>query len=148
MPDEVLLDEPYGSVLVDSRVPCVIVQFHSFANKTEFKHVMDTGLAYYTEHSTSQKPWGWIGDVRQMSAIPQEVQQWLVSDWNLRAFRAGVREVSVVQAQNVIGELATQEYVRNTEARRNQYEIYSSYYPSLKAAKQGAQQALQPQPQS
>ncbi|WP_072144897.1 hypothetical protein [Hymenobacter sp. AT01-02] len=75
MPDEVLLDEPYGSVLVDSRVPCVIVQFHGFANKTQFKHVMDAGLAYYSQQSTPQKPWGWIGDVRQMSAIPQEVQQ-------------------------------------------------------------------------
>lgn len=142
MRDEVLLDESYGTVLVDILVPCVIVQFHGFANKTQFKHVMETGLSYYAQHSTPAKPWGWIGDVQHMSAIPKEVQDWLVTDWNLRAFQAGVREVSVVQAKNVIGELATQEYIRNTAAHRNHYEIYSTYYPSLKAAKQGARQAL------
>jgi hypothetical protein len=108
---------------------------------------MDTGLAYYAQQSTSEQPWGWIGDVRHMSAIPRQVQQWLVTDWNLRAFQAGIRQVSVVQAQNVLGELATQAYIRNTAARRNQYEIYSVYYPSLRAAKQGARQALQHQPQ-
>jgi hypothetical protein len=77
-----------------------------------------------------------------MSAIPKEVQVWLTTEWNLRAFQAGVREVSVVQAENVIGELATQEYIRNTAAHRSEYEIYSIYYPSLKAAKQGAGKAL------
>ncbi|MDF7815700.1 hypothetical protein [Hymenobacter sp. YC55] len=74
------------------------------------------------------------------------MQDWLVTDWNLRAFRAGIREVSVVQAENVLGALATQQYSRNTAARRNEYEIYSVYYPSLQAAKQGARQALRPQP--
>jgi hypothetical protein len=146
MREEVILEEPYGSVLVDLSVPCVIVQFHGFANTQAFKHVMETGLAYYTQHSTPEKPWGWIGDVRQMSAIPKEVQEWLVTDWNLRAFRAGIREVSVVQAENVIGALATQEYIRNTAARRHQYEIYSVYYPSLMAAKQGARHSLRRQP--
>ncbi|WP_152981790.1 hypothetical protein [Hymenobacter sp. AT01-02] len=69
-----------------------------------------------------------------------------MSEWNPRAFRAGVREVSVVQAENVIGKLATQDVrAANTMAHRNQYEIYSAYYPSLKAAKQGARQALQQQ---
>jgi hypothetical protein len=145
MPEEVLLEEPYGSVLVDKSVPCVIVQFHGFANKQEFKRAMETGLAYYTQQSTPEKPWGWIGDVRHMSAIPKEVQEWLVTDWNLRAFIAGIREVSVVQAENVIGELATQEYIRNTAARRHHYEIYSVYYPSLKAAKQGARHSLRRQ---
>ena len=148
MPYEVILAESYGSVLVDRGIPCVIVQFHGFANTVQFKHAMETGLAYYAQHSTSARPWGWIGDVRLMSAIPREVQDWLVTNWNLRAFQAGIREVSVVQAENVIGELATQEYIRNTAARRNQYEIYAVYYPSLPAAKQGARQALRQPPQS
>lgn len=147
MPDERILTEPYGSVLVDRQVPCVLVQFHSFANKTEFKHLMDTGLAYYVAQSRPEKPWGWVGDVRQMSAIPKDVQDWLTTDWNARAFRAGIREVSIVHAEHISGQLATQEYVRNTAAHLNQYELHAVYYPSLKAAKQGAHHALRQQPQ-
>ncbi|HEX8426815.1 hypothetical protein [Hymenobacter sp.] len=142
MPEEIILTESYGSVLVDSQVPCVIVQFHSFANRTEFKNIMETGLAYYAAHSQSLRPWGWIGDVRNMGAIPQAVQDWLTTDWNVRAFTAGVREVSIVVAENVLGQLATQMYVKNTQARQDQYAIRSAYYSSLEEAKQGAREAL------
>ena len=47
MPDEIILAESYGSVLADAHVPCVITQFHGFANSTEFKRIMETALAYY-----------------------------------------------------------------------------------------------------
>ncbi|GAB3298857.1 hypothetical protein [Hymenobacter tenuis] len=142
MPEEIILAEPYGSVLADAQVPCVIVQFHGFANTTEFKNIMETGLAYYRVHSQVLRPWGWIGDVRQMGAIPQAVQQWLTTDWNRRAFSAGIREVSIVLSANVLGQLATQHYVKSTHAQLDQYEINSAFYPSLEAAKQGAREAL------
>ena len=137
MPDTVVLAESYGSVLADAKVPCVIVQFHGFANRTEFKHIMETGLAYYLAHHRSEQPWGWVGDVRHMGAIPQAVQDWLASDWNLRAFAAGIREVSIVLAENVLGQMATQQYVQHTKAQRDQYELESAYYSSLAAAKKG-----------
>jgi hypothetical protein len=138
MPDLVVLAESYGSVLVDANVPCVIVQFHGFANAAEFKHLMETGLAYHTAHSRPEQPWGWVGDVRQMGAIPQAVQDWLAADWNRRAFAAGIREISIVVAKNVLGQLATQQYAQKTVAHRDQYEIEPAYYPSLAQAKQGA----------
>ncbi|HEX8326646.1 MAG TPA: hypothetical protein VF629_03835 [Hymenobacter sp.] len=142
MPDDVVLAESYGSVLADAAVPCVIVQLHGFANRAAFTHLMETGLAYYEARATPERPWGWIGDVRRMGAIPQAVQEWLIADWNVRAFQAGVREVSIVVAENVLGQLATQQYVRNTTARRDQYEIVTANYPSLEAAKQGARAAF------
>ena len=77
-----------------------------------------------------------------MGAIPQAVQDWLTADWNLRAFAAGIREVSIVLSKNVLGQMATQQYVQNTAARQDQYEINSVYYPSLPAAKAGARAAL------
>jgi hypothetical protein len=142
MPDEVVLSESYGSVLADAQVPCVIVQFHGFANRAEFMNIMETGLAYYEAHAAPGQPWGWIGDVRHMGAIPQAVQDWLTTSWNIRAFNAGVREVSIVVAQNVLGQMATQQYVQNTTARKDQYEITTATYPSLKAAKEGARAAF------
>ena len=139
--EEVILSEPYGMVAVDTRVPCVIVRFLGFANRAEFMRVMDTGLAYYAAHSQPAQPWGWVGDVRQMGAIPQAVQQWLTDDWNPRAVAAGIREISIVLAETVFGQLATQQYVQQT-TQQPQLGLTTAYYPSLFAAKQGARQAL------
>ena len=142
MTDTVVFSAPYCSVLADAHVPCVIVQFHAFANDAEFRHVMETALAYYQTQTRPDRPWGWVADVRQMSAIPQEVQTWLTSDWNVRAFAAGIREISIVRAESVIGHLATEQYVDNAVARQHLYEITPAYYTSLNAAKHGARAAL------
>lgn len=138
MPDQLILKELYGSVLVDPAVPCVITQFHGFANPEQFKYIMETGLAYYQTHSQPAQPWGWVGDTRDMGAIPQDVQKWLAESWNLRAYAAGIREISVVVSQNIFGQLATDQYARTTKEIHDQYELVPVYYDSLAAAKQGA----------
>jgi hypothetical protein len=142
MPDKIILAESYGSVLVDEKVPCVIVQFHTFANREQFKQIMDTGLAYHQAHARPEQPWGWVGDTRNMGAIPKEVQHWLTHDWNRRAYAAGIREISIVVSQNVMGQIATQQYATTTVAQQQQqeYEIAPVYYDSLRSAKKGAAQ--------
>ena len=45
-----------------------------------------------------------------MSAIPQDVQQWLATEWNAQAFTDGLWEISIVAA-NVLGQPPTQQYV-------------------------------------
>ncbi len=134
MPEQIILDEPYASVRADTTVPCVIVQLHAFANRQQFKHLMNVGLAYFKAHSQPTHYWGWITDTRHMSAIPQEVQQWLADDWNVEAYRAGLREVSIVTSTNILGRMATQQYAEKTVAHSEHYTLEPVYYASLEEA--------------
>ena len=138
MAEKIIVAEAYGSVLVDEAVPCVIVQFHSFANSAQFKHIMTSGLAYFQAHATPTAPWGWVGDTRNMGAIPKQVQQWLTDEWNVQAYAAGIREISIVVSANIMGQLATQQYAQHTQGEVEKYEMEPVYYDSLEGAKQGA----------
>lgn len=80
-------------------------------------------------------------DVRHMGAIPAEVQTWLVGEFNPRAVAAGLREVSVVPADNVLGQMATQRYQRDSTTTGAAAALPTVFYPTLAAA-QGARQAL------
>jgi hypothetical protein len=142
MPDQVIFSEPYGTVLVDTSVPCIITQWHAFANATEFVALQQFALEYFEAHSSAARPWGWVGDVRQMGAIPAKAQAWLLADFNPRATAASLREVSVVVAENIFGQLATQTYAQNTQRARSAYELSTRLYNSIEAAKAGARQAL------
>ena len=135
MPEEIILDEAYVTVRADAAVPCIIVQLHGFANRDQFKELMTAGLTYYKAHSQPTHRWGWIADTRQMSAIPQEVQQWLADDWNAQAYRAGLREMSIVAPATIMGQLATQQYADNAVAQPQRYVLEPVYYESLGAAK-------------
>jgi hypothetical protein len=77
-----------------------------------------------------------------MGAIPTKAQAWLLADFNPRATAAGLREVSVVLAETIFGQLATQTYAQNTQQERSAYELNTNLYTSLEAAKAGARQAL------
>lgn len=138
MSDQIILAASYSLALADSTVPCVITQWHSFANKTQFIALQQAALVYFEQHSTLDQPWGWVGDVRHMGAIPEEAQRWLQDEFNPRALAAGLRVVSVVVAESIFGKIATQRYEQQTATKTA--ELGLSYYDSLAAAKVGAQQ--------
>ncbi|RZK55019.1 MAG: hypothetical protein EOO59_10915 [Hymenobacter sp.] len=142
MASNILFAQPYGQVLVDTSVPCVITQWHSFANATDFIALQNFALKHFEAHSTPAAPWGWVGDVRHMGAIPAKAQAWLIAEFNHRATAAGLREVSVVVAENIFGQLATQRYAQETTQARNRYVLHTEYYDSLESAKAGARAAL------
>lgn len=142
MSDKSIFSQPYGTVLVDAGVPCVITQWHSFANATDFIALQNFALEYFEAHSTPAKPWGWVGDVRHMGAIPTKAQAWLVAEFNHRATAAGLREVSVVVSENVFGQLATQRYAQETTQANDRYVLHTEFYDSLEAAKNGARAAV------
>jgi hypothetical protein len=140
MSEHLILVTPYGTALANSAVHCVITQWHGFANKTEFIALQGAALAYFEQHSTLDRPWGWVGDVRHMGAIPEEAQRWLQDEFNPRALAAGLRMVSVVVAESIFGKIATQRYEQQTTTKTAALGI--TYYASLEAAKAGAQQEV------
>ena len=140
MSEQIILATPYGTALADSAVPCVITQWHAFANKTEFMALQGAALTYFEQHSTPDSPWGWVGDVRHMGAIPEEAQRWLQDEFNPRALAAGLRVVSVVVAESIFGKIATQRYEQQTATKVAALGV--KYYASLEEAKAGARQEL------
>lgn len=136
MSEQIILDEPYAIVRANTTVPYVLVQLRTFANRDQFKHLMNMGLAYYKAHTRPTRRWGWIADTRQMSAIPQEVQQWLAETWNVQAYEAGLREISIITSSNILGRLATQQYAEKAVAHPDRYVLEPVYYESLEAAEQ------------
>lgn len=141
MSEQIILTTAYGVAFADDTVPCVVTQWHGFANKTEFIALQGAALTYFEQHSTPARPWGWVGDVRQMGAIPEEAQRWLQDEFNPRALAAGLRVVSVVVAETIFGKIATQRYVQQTQTRAATLGV--AYYASLEEAKAGTQQELQ-----
>ena len=142
MTEKIIFSQPYGSVLVDEEVPCVISQWHGLAHTTDFRTLLEFALAYYTTRHRSAKPWGWIGDTRQMGAISADVHEWLTHDLNPRMYAAGLRQMSIVTSDNVFSRLASQQYVQGTRNQKDQYDLFTVHYPTLEAAKKGTRAAL------
>lgn len=137
MAEQLILAESYGEALADEDVPCVIIRLFGFTSGPQIQQFSTAALDYYKAHSRPERPWGWLADARHLSAIPQKTQQWLQEVWNVAAYQAGIREISIVVAANVQGQLATQQYSQHLQTTP-QLVIEPAYYASLDEAKRGA----------
>ncbi|NVO86445.1 hypothetical protein [Hymenobacter terrestris] len=142
MPDRTLITETYGSVLLAPEVPCLIVQWHTFANRQQFRSFMDRSLELYIQEHRHTQPLGLLGDTRLVGAVTPDDQHWLRTDWNPRAYAAGIRHMGFVAPESVFGQISVQSYTNNTEAA-NAYTINIAHYNTLPEAKQWLHQALQ-----
>ena len=142
MSDVVLIAEPYGSMLFAPEVPCLIVQWHGFANSTEFRSLMDRGLDLYRAKARQLKPLGWLADTRLVSAVRAETQQWMKDDWNLRAAKAGIHHVSFVVPETVFGQISVGTYSENV-AKADAYAIDPRQHRTLAMAKAWLREQLQ-----
>lgn len=141
MSDVVIQAESYGSLLFAPEVPCVITQWHGFANSQQFRAIMEQGLAWFEQESQRTWPLGWLNDARQMSAIVPADQIWLETDWNPRAYAAGIRHVGIVTAENIFGRIATQVYSANTVAQAH-YTLEPASFATPEEARRWLQQRL------
>jgi hypothetical protein len=134
MSENPIISEPFGDVLLSSDVPCVIVRWHSFANSAQFRSLMDRALEQFRQQSLHTSSLGWLMDSRQMSALVPADQYWLETDWNPRAYQAGIRYIGIVSSENIFGRIAAQVYAANTVAR-DDYQLEPETFATLDEAK-------------
>ena len=141
MADIILHAEPYGSLLLASEVPCVIIAWHGFANSEQFRFLMNRGLELYQAETAHTQPLGWLADTHDVQAVKPIDQEWMRNDWNPRAFAAGIRHVSFVVPETVFGQISVQNYTQNT-AVAEAYELELSQHETLRKAKNWLKKAI------
>ena len=141
MPDTVVHAEPYGRLLFSPKVPCFIICWQGFANSEQFRFLMNRGLELYIAEAARIQPLGWLADTRDVQAVKPADQEWMRTDWNVRAQRAGIRHVSFVVPETVFGQISVQSYTHNV-AETNAYEIETVQHRTLQEAKNWLRAAI------
>lgn len=134
MTDTVLYTQPYGALLLAPEVPCLIVAWYGFANSEQFRELMDRGLALYQAETQRTQPLGWLANTHGHSAIRSADQEWLATDWNRRAYAAGIRHVGFVVPESVIGQITVNTYSSNALTSAT-HPITASLHRTLAEAK-------------
>lgn len=141
MSDIVLHEEAYGCLLMAPEVPCLIISWKGFANSEQFRFLMDRGMELYIAEAAHTSPLGWLADTRVVSAVKEADQIWMKTDWNLRAYQAGIRHVSFVVPETVFGQISVQNYSTNS-TQAVDYEITPTQHKTLKEAKSWLKKAI------
>jgi hypothetical protein len=131
---EILLhSEAYGEVTLAPTTACLIVRWHGFANSRSFRFLLNKALELYELHVSRFANLAWLNDTLHFGAMLTVDQQWVNTDWNPRAYAAGIRQVHFLSPSNVFGQISVQQYTNNT-ARRADYHLEVRHHQSLEEA--------------
>jgi hypothetical protein len=88
----------YGVAVVtwDPTLQAVYTEAQSWADPSEMAAVLEAGLQALTEHDGSR----WLADGRNMKAIKQSDQDWIVHEFYPRALAAGLKRIALVIPTN------------------------------------------------
>jgi SpoIIAA-like len=97
----------------DADSQAVHTEWHGWANPTEFKAVLEAGLAAMKEHGGSRG----LSDTRLHKAIQQSDQEWIDRDWFPRAMDAGLKRVAIVVAQSALVQMNIERVLKTPGAK-------------------------------
>lgn len=115
-PEIPLHSEEWGELVLLPSAARLVVRWHGFANSRQLRQLLNRGLELYQQYAARFPDLGWLSDTRRFGAMLPADQHWAATDWNARAWAAGIRHLVYVQPETIFGQIALQQYARTTAA--------------------------------
>ncbi|TGE09808.1 hypothetical protein [Hymenobacter fodinae] len=133
MSETLLHSESYGEITLSPGMTCLIVRWHGFANSRNFRFLLNKALELYRTYSVRYTSLAWLNDTRHFGALLTADQEWVNTNWNPRAWAAGIQQINFLAPATVFGQIAIQQYAHNT-AQRADYRLEVRHHASLEEA--------------
>lgn len=116
------------SILFDSDVPCIIMEWHAYGTSTQFRLISENVLQLLIDKGVSKV----VADTTHLPIIAADDQQWVNEDWLPRAIEAGYRACGMVNSRFYFNRVAVDNVVRRVTSDKFRVE----YFDSRDAAKE------------
>ena len=109
----ILLKTRFVQVEYHAEVPCIQNTHLCPVLGKDFRASVDKVLELYQKLKKDHRELFWLADTRKFGVMAADDQEWLLKDWNVRAYKAGVRYVGFIVPENIFGELSIKKYNDN-----------------------------------
>lgn len=116
------------SILYDSDVPCIIMEWHAYGTSAQFRLISENVLQLLIDKSLSKV----VADTTNLPIIGSDDQQWVSEDWLPRSIEAGFRACGMVNSRFYFNRVAVDNVV--TRVKSDKFRV--EYFDSQAAAKE------------
>jgi hypothetical protein len=92
----------------DESTEAVVMNWTDFVEGDEYREGLNEGLELVKRHNSEN----WLADLRDMSAVSQEDQEWTRDEWHPRAFELPLTKMAIVQPESVVAEMSVEDLVQ------------------------------------
>ncbi|OJJ23384.1 hypothetical protein BKI52_03220 [marine bacterium AO1-C] len=110
---------------------CIMINIYGFLASNQIIQLFEKSYQLFTE--STQPRAALILNTEKLGAVKKAEQTWLKDNWNLRMFKAGLKQLAIINPDNIFGEVAINTYLENNqEALR--YVLNTKTFKDTKAA--------------
>lgn len=102
-------DEPFVTIVMEKEL--IYVDWNGFLNVDLVKRGSEELLKVIKDTQAKKA----LIDNRKVSGPWQAANQWYQEDWNPRAAKAGLKEMAIIQSDNVFSQLSLQGFTKATQ---------------------------------
>ena len=128
---QILYKEKSANIELCVSSQCLVININGFLTSTQLMNVFEKCYQFFTQ--SPQPKTGLVINAEKLGAVKRTEQDWLNNNWNLRMFKAGLKQIAIVNPDNIFGEVAINTYLGNIkEAMR--YVLNTKTFKDIKAA--------------
>lgn len=129
--NQVLYKEKNATIEYSESNQCLTINIHGFLTSPQLIKLFESSYRFYT--STAQPKAGVVLNTEKLGAVKKTEQDWLRDTWNLQMYKAGMRKLAVINADNIFGEVAINTLKENI-GQAVRYAIAVKSFKDTKAA--------------
>jgi hypothetical protein len=109
-------DNPVCTVNYDASIPAIVVVWKRYVTSLQLRFVLEKVLEMIAEHGAHKI----LGDDTELSVIHPRDQDWILTDWMPRAFKAGLQAAASKRPSGYFGRLSTTRIQSQAQELRHQ----------------------------
>ena len=131
MSNQVLYKEKNAVIEYSESNQCLTINVQGFLTSSQLIKLFENGYKFYT--STAQPNASVILNTEKLGAVKKTEQDWLRDTWNLQMYKAGMRKLAIINADNIFGEVAINTMKENI-GQAVRYAVAAKSFKDVKAA--------------
>ena len=118
-------------IRLDSLNKCIEYGLKQFVPSEEYKKLLEIIYDYSIQHSCNKN----LVDMRDMKVIPEDVQEWMQSNWIPRMMEKGITKFALINTKSVITQMTVGKIEEGVRKIGDERAILTTYFDNLEEAR-------------
>lgn len=138
-----IFDNEFVTCQLDDSVPVLMHRWKQAPPPEEFQFTLKRILEEYKTLSKSYGNLAWLVDAALLGELDEEVEDWLVSDWEQMLFaEAGVKIHAVILGQSIFADYPMEKFKQDAETKFEKFNVHLGVFSNQKEAYDWIKQQL------
>ncbi len=130
-----IFENEFVTCQLDDSLPVMLHRWKQAPPPKEFEFILQQILEEYKLLAKSYKNLAWLVDAAELGELDEEVENWLVTNWEKMLFEeAGVKVHAVILGQSIFADYPMEKFKQDAEKKFQKFNVHLGVFSTQQEA--------------